>query len=85
MLFLEALGARKLNECVNLSNVTKWLESVPYKISKIEPLIVVSPEACSTKQGFGVIGVTSGLTLQGFPSYEGGSLLTGVDRHGNFC
>ncbi len=34
--------------------------------------------------GFGVSEVTSGLTL-GFQDYDGGSLLTGVHRHGNFC
>ena len=34
--------------------------------------------------GFSVSEVTSGLTL-GFRSYDAGSLLTGVDLHGNLC
>ena len=33
---------------------------------------------------FAVSEVTSGLT-QGFLYYDGGSLVTGVDRHGNTC
>ena len=34
--------------------------------------------------GFSLIEVNSGLTL-GFPYYEAGSLLTGVNLHGNLC
>ena len=30
---------------VSCSDVTKWLDSAPYKIAKIEPLIVVSPRS----------------------------------------
>ena len=36
------------------------------------------------KSRFGVNEVTSGST-QGFLYHDGGSLVTGVDRHGNTC
>ena len=68
-------GVEQVNKNTMLGNdgVLFWYSS-----------FVSHPSALYYEAGFAVSKVTSGLTL-GFRSYDAGSLLTGVDLHGNLC